>query len=194
MNRNRLQGGRGCPNRERGASRNAHRAYCPAPPPLPSAVSPYGTYPYAPLPKRRNIGLLVVVVILIVIVVVVALAAIVYVMTSGLASGSKPVVTFSNVMKQNAVTWTIAIASASPAVAPSNYKLNFGIGTTTGTAVKMGANDVITTVTVTGATPSSVGVKWTDLGGTGTVKGGDVLTFAFLYSDGSQIQSKSWQA
>ena len=179
-----------------------------APPPLPSAVPPYGTYPYAPLPKRRNIGLLVVVVILIVIVVVVALAAIVYVMTSGLVSGSKPVVTFSNVMKQNAVTWTIAIASASPAVAPSNYKLNFGIGTTTGTAVKMGANDVITTVTVTGATPSSVGVKWTDLGGTGTVKGGDVLTFAFpsapaagtsltfylLYSDGSQIQSKSWQA
>ncbi len=106
------------------------------------------------------------------------------------ASSSKPVVTFSSVMKQ------------------SNYKVNFGIGTNTGTVQNMGTNGANVTVTVAGATPASVGVKWTDLGGTGTVKGGDIITIAFpsapapgtsltfylLYSDGSQIQFKSWQA
>jgi len=140
----------------------------------------------------------------------VVLAAVLYVMVSGLITGpgaQKPLVTFSGVTKVNAVTWTFSVASAQPAVAVSNYKLNFGIGTNTGSAVSMGLNGVNTTVTVTGATPASVGVKWTDLGGTGQVKGGDIITIAFpsapatgtsltlylLYSDGSQIQSKQWQ-
>jgi hypothetical protein len=61
-------------------------------------------------------------------------------------------------------------------------------------------------VTVAGATPGSVNVKWTDLGGTGQVKGGDIFTIAFpsapstgasltfylLYSDGSQVQTQQW--
>ena len=140
----------------------------------------------------------------------VVLAAVLYVMVSGLITGpgaSKPLVTFSGINKVNAVTWSFTVASAQPAVAPSNYKLNFQIGQTAGTAVNMGATNVNTTVTVTGATPSSVGIKWTDLGGTTTVKGGDIFTIAFpsapasgtaltfylLYSDGSQIQSKNWQ-
>jgi flagellin-like protein len=140
----------------------------------------------------------------------VVLAAVLYVMVSGLITGpgaQKPLVTFSGVTKVNAVTWTFTVASAQPAVAASNYKLNFGIGTNTGTAVSMGTNGVNTTVAVPGQTPASVGVKWTDLGGTGQVKGGDILTIAFpsapttgtsltfylLYSDGSQIQSKQWQ-
>jgi flagellin-like protein len=140
----------------------------------------------------------------------VVLAAVLYVMVSGLITpvgGNKPLVTFSSVTKVNAWSWTFTVASASPTVAPSNYKLNFGIGSFTGTAVNMGASNVNTTVTVTGATPASVGVKWTDLGGTTTVKGGDIFTIAFpsapasgtsltfylLYSDGSQIQLKQWQ-
>jgi flagellin-like protein len=140
----------------------------------------------------------------------VVLAAVLYVMVSGLITGpgaQKPLVTFSGVTKVNAVTWTFTVASAQPAVAVSNYKLNFGIGTNTGTAVNMGTNNVNTTVTVTGATPASVGLKWTDLGNTGQVKGGDIITVAFpsapgsgtsltfylLYSDGSQVQSKQWQ-
>jgi hypothetical protein len=119
----------------------------------------------------------------------------------------KPVVTFTGVTKINAVTYTFTVASAQPSVDVSNYKINFGIGMNTGTAVNMGQGNVNTTVNVTGATPASVGVKWTDLGGTGQVKGGDILTVAFpspaatgialtfylLYSDGSQIQSKVWQ-
>jgi len=106
------------------------------------------------------------------------------------------------------VTWTFSVASAQPSVAQSNYKVNFGIGTNTGTVANMGANNANVTVSVTGATPASVGVKWTDLGGTGTVKGGDIITIAFpsapatstaltfylLYSDGSQVQSQQWQA
>src|SRR5437870_5360024 len=141
----------------------------------------------------------------------VVLAAVLYVMVSGLITpvgGNKPLVTFSPVTKVNAVTWTFSVASAQPSVAQSNYKVNFGIGTNTGTVANMGANGANVTVTVTGATPASVGVKWTDLGGTGTVKGGDIITIAFpsapatstsltfylLYSDGSQVQSKVWQA
>ena len=140
----------------------------------------------------------------------VVLAAVLYVMVSGLITGpgaQKPLVTFSGVTKVNAVTWTFTVASAQPAVAASNYKLNFGIGTNTGTAVSMGTNGVNTTVAVPGQTPASVGVKWTDLGGTGQVKGGDILTIAFpsapatgtsltfylIYSDGSQVQSQQWQ-
>ena len=140
----------------------------------------------------------------------VVLAAVLYVMVSGLITpvgGNKPVVAFSSVTKVNAWSWTFTVASATPAVASSNYKLNFGIGTFTGAAVNMGANGANTTVTVTGATPSTVGVKWTDLGGTGTIKGGDIFTIAFpsapasgtsltfylLYSDGSQIQFQAWQ-
>jgi hypothetical protein len=71
----------------------------------------------------------------------------------------------------------------------------------------MGTSGNNATVTVAGATPGSVNVKWTDIGGTGQVKGGDIFTIAFpsapaagasltfylLYSDGSQIQSKQWQ-
>ncbi len=141
----------------------------------------------------------------------VVLAAVLYVMVSGLITGpgpTKPLVTFGGITKVNTLTWTFSVASASTAVAPSNYKLNFAIGQFTGTATNMGANGANTTVTVTGATPGSVGVKWTDLGGTGTVKGGDIFTISFptpapasgtsltmylLYSDGSQIQTKAWQ-
>src|SRR6058998_3530056 len=141
----------------------------------------------------------------------VVLAAVLYVMVSGLITpvgGNKPLVTFSSVTKVNAVTWTFSIASAQPTVAQSNYKVNFGIGTNTGTVQNMGTNGANVTVTVAGATPASVGVKWTDLGGTGTVKGGDIITIAFpsapatstqltfylLYSDGSQVQLQQWQA
>ena len=143
----------------------------------------------------------------------VVLAAVLYVMVSGLIGGgpgaTKPFVTFSGVTKVNSAVWTFSIASASPAVAPANYKLNFGVGTATGTAVNMGTTGTNTTVT-TGGTPANVGVKWTDLGGEGTVNAGDQFTITFapaslptigqsltlylLYSDGSQIQTKNWQA
>ncbi len=136
----------------------------------------------------------------------VVLAAVLYVMVSGLITpvgGNKPLVTFSSVTKVNQVTWTFSVASAQPSVSQSNYKVNFGIGTNTGTVANMGASNANVTITVAGAT-----VKWTDLGGTGTVKGGDIITIAFpsapatstaltfylLYSDGSQVQSQSWQA
>ena len=140
----------------------------------------------------------------------VVLAAVLYVMVSGLITGpgaQKPLVTFSGVTKLNAVTWQFTVASAQPAVAVSNYKLNFGIGSNTGTAVNMGLNGVNTTVTMSAGTPASVGVKWTDLGGTGQIKGGDILTIAFpsaptagttltfylLYWDGPTVQSQAWQ-
>jgi archaeal type IV pilus assembly protein PilA len=141
----------------------------------------------------------------------VVLAAVLYVMVSGLLTGpgpSKPLVTFGSPSKVNAVTWTITIAGAQPSIASSNYKINFGIGTATGTAVNMGSSGTNVTVTVTGGSPASVGVKWTNLGGQGTVTAGDIMTIAFpsapttgtsltlylLYSDGSQIQKATWTA
>src|SRR5947208_14479159 len=66
----------------------------------------------------------------------VVLAAVLYVMVSGLITpvgGNKPLVTFSAVTKVNQVTWTFSVASAQPSVSQSNYKVNFGIGTTAGT-------------------------------------------------------------
>ena len=75
----------------------------------------------------------------------------------------------------------------------------------------MGASGVNTTVTISGATPSSVGVTWTDFTGTGQLTGrlqagnifviafpsppqiGIRLTFYLLYSDGSRVQSHVWQ-
>ena len=139
----------------------------------------------------------------------VVLAAVLYVMVSGLITGpgaQKPLVTFGGVTKMNTMTWTFSVASAQPAVAASNYKVNFGIGLNTGAAVAMGTSGINATVTIAGATPGSVNVKWTDIGGTAQVKGGDIITIAFpsapatgasltfylLYSDGSQVQTKQW--
>ena len=153
---------------------------------------------------------IILLVVVLVIAIPVILAGVLYVMVSGLISvpgTQKPFVTFSSITKVDAVTWTFSVASASPAVASSNYKINFGIGTATGGATSMGTSGANVSVT-TGSTPATVGVKWIDLGGEGTVNSGDVFTIAFpsaptigtalsfylLYTDGSQIQSLSWQA
>src|SRR5436190_1910189 len=115
----------------------------------------------------------------------VVLAAVLYVMVSGLITpvgGNKPLVTFSAVTKVNAVTWTFSIASAQPSVAQSNYKVNFGIGTNTGTVANMGASNANVTITVAGATPASDRKSGVEGRRTGTVKGGEVNTTA-LQSD-----------
>jgi hypothetical protein len=182
----------------------------PTPPPPPAYGPGYWPYGYAPPPRPDHTALLVVVVVVLIIVGV-ALPAILYVMVSNLIQGpvsSRPLVTFISPTKVNAMTWTLTVASAQPQVAPSNYQLNFGIGAKIGTAVNMGPSNVNTTVAVFGATPSSVGIRWTDLGGTGRLKGGDTFTIAFpsapatgtsltfylLYVDGTIVQSSTWQA
>jgi hypothetical protein len=182
----------------------------PGPPGPPIPGPPPWGYPY-PRPKPDHTVLIVVIVVVIVILVPTVLAAVLYVMVSGLITPhpglQKPLVSFTGVTKVNALTWTFSVASAQPSVGPSNYQLNFGIGTKIGAAVPMGTSNVNSTVTVTGAIPASVSIKWTDLGGTGRVKGGDIftiqfpsapssgtlLTFYLVYSDGSLIQSSTWQ-
>src|SRR5947207_14561770 len=64
----------------------------------------------------------------------VVLAAVLYVMVSGLispVSGNKPLVPFSSVTQSSGNT-TIGVAGASQPVSPSNYKVNFAGGGTTG--------------------------------------------------------------
>ena len=175
-----------------------------------AAPAGYPLYPVLP-PHRANLGWIIVLIVVLVIAVPSVLAGVLYIMVSGLLTPSpgsaKPFVTFSSVTKMNFLTWTFSVASASPAVSPSYFKLNFGIGTATGTAMNMGTSGQNVSVT-TGTVPATVGISWTDLGGEGTVNAGDTLTIAFpsapatgtsltfhlLYSDGSQIQSISWQA
>src|SRR5438046_10668545 len=85
----------------------------------------------------------------------VVLAAVLYVMVSGLispVSGNKPLVTFSSVT-QSSGNATIGVAGASQAVSPSNYKVNWPVAGTTGSAVAIpttGGN----LVSVTTGTPT----------------------------------------
>lgn len=115
-------------------------------------------------------------------------------------------ITFGRISKIDGVTWSFCVASG-PAVDPWNYSMNFGIGVNTGSAVTMGGSNVNTTVQVPGATPSSVGIKWTDVNGNGKVDTGDRFTVSFpsvpvggtsltfyVLSGGAQVQSLQWTA
>jgi len=138
----------------------------------------------------------------------VVLAAVLYVMVSGLITpvgGNKPVLTFgaATLSSGNA---TIAVAGSSQSVSPSNYKVNLAVAGSTGTAIAMPTTSGgSVNIVVSGTTYR---VYWTDIGGEGTINGGDQfrvtgnnlpLTAArayvlhLLWSDGSAIQSMSWQ-
>ncbi len=139
----------------------------------------------------------------------VVLAAVLYVMVSGLigpTGTSKPVVSFTTgVPVTNGEQ--LAIASASQAVGPANYKVNLAVNGTAGSAIAMpttGGGSV--SITVTGITGAFT-VAWTDIGGEKTVNGGDSFTvthaspglpakstyiFYLLWSDGSQITSTTF--
>jgi flagellin-like protein len=132
----------------------------------------------------------------------VVLAAVLYVMVSGLLTGpgpQRPVVTFSSA---TAITngYTFSLAGVSQVVAPSNYKVNYQVNSTTGTAVVLAPSMSV----VVGA--STYTVTWIDPGGERTVNGGDrfeitrtggipissSFTFYLLWSDGTVIQSQAY--
>jgi flagellin-like protein len=145
----------------------------------------------------------------------VVLAAVLYVMVSGLIGGpstSKPTVAFTT-PAPNGIGEQISVASASQAVGPANYKVNFAAAGSPGTAAAMpttGGGFVVLTVGT-----SFYRVNWTDIGGEKTVNGGDsfVVTkvtstagtsylvlpastqfvFYLLWSDGAQITSANFQ-
>jgi len=141
----------------------------------------------------------------------VVLAAVLYVMVSGLITpigGTKPLVTFNAVSQTNGNA-TFSVAASSPVFGPSNYKVNLVVGTTPGVAVAMpttgtGTNNFVSVVV--GAT--TYRIYWTDIGGEVTVNAADqfrvtgnngpltpsvtAFTFHLLWSDGSGIQTTSW--
>ena len=137
----------------------------------------------------------------------VVLAAVLYVMVSGLITpvgGNKPLVTFAAV-DQSSGNATIAVAGASQSVSPSNYKVNLQVGSNTGSAVAMPTTGgLFATMTINSVVYR---IYWTDIGGGNTINEGDqfrvtgngvALTtassyvFYLLWSDGGQIQTRSW--
>ena len=157
----------------------------------------------------------IVIVVVLIVAVPVVLAAVLYTMTSGLISGpgpSKPVVSFAT-PTPSGLGERLTVASASQAVGPANYHLNLGVDGLTGTAVGMPTTGGAYTVLAVGS--RFYRVNWTDIGGEGTLTGGDAFTltqtnllgtpylplpgtstftFYLLWSDGSQISSVSFQA
>jgi len=134
----------------------------------------------------------------------VVLAAVLYVMVSGLlgpGTTTKPVITFGAVTLGSG-TATFAIADTSQAVSYSNYKVNLKVNTTFGSAKALAASGTQTAMgTILG---DAYTVTYQDVGGDNTVNAGDQFTvgglqsqttyqFLLLWSDGSQIQEKSWQ-
>lgn len=137
----------------------------------------------------------------------VVLAAVLYVMVSGLITpvgGNKPVLTFgaASLSSGNA---TIAIAGASQAASPSNYKLNLEVAGVAGTAQAMPTTSGGFSTVIVGTT--TYRIYWTDLGGGLTINAGDqfrvtgnnaplpgATTFVLhlLWSDGSAIQSATF--
>ena len=145
----------------------------------------------------------------------VVLAAVLYVMVSGLITSpgtSKPTVALGTATLVGSFkNESIPVASASQSVAPTNYKVNLLFGSTTGVAVAApatsGAGGQVSVVV--GA--NTYKIAWTDIGGEGTVNGGDSFTVTFwgstnvqatmpsgsytfflLWSDGSQITSQTF--
>ena len=119
------------------------------------------------------------------------------------AAVTRPVLTFTspNFAEGNVTVW---VAIVSQAVAPSNYRVNMQVNSTTGTAVGL----PVVSGSFASLTVGSRGfrVYWTDIGGEGTVNGGDgfritgdgvplpgasSLTLYLLWTDGALIQSAS---
>jgi len=112
---------------------------------------------------------------------------------------SKPVITFGAVTLTG-TTATFSVADVSQAVSPSSYRFNLQANTTFGTARALGTSGTGVAVTVGGVTHT---VTYTDIGGDATVNAGDQFSvagllpatyykFMLLWSDGSQIQERSW--
>jgi len=113
------------------------------------------------------------------------------------------VLTFGGPVQSNGNV-TVAVADTSQSVAPSNYKVNLQVGTTIGTAVAMPTTNGGFVSVVVGST--TYRVYYYDIGGGLLVNGGDqfrttgtnvaltsgAYTFYLLWSDGSQIQTSTW--
>ncbi|HLE55026.1 MAG TPA: zinc ribbon domain-containing protein [Thermoplasmata archaeon] len=126
------------------------------------------------------------------------------------STSTRPVVAFGSPVPSGSGE-TCIIASASQAVGPGNYRVNLEANGSVGSATAMptigGGFVVLTTGT------GFYRVNWTDIGGEGTLNGGDAFsvthtdstgttflampgstffTFYLLWSDGAQIASISW--
>lgn len=114
-------------------------------------------------------------------------------------SRTKPVLTFGSVTLSG-TTAAITVVDVSLAVHPSCYRFNLQANGVSGSAQNLGASGIAVSIAVANVTYV---VTYVDLGGDGTVNGGDGFsvrdmragtqyTFHLLWSDGSQVSSRSW--
>ena len=122
------------------------------------------------------------------------------------AGSNKPVVTFGSPdLTTSPGNATIIVSGASQAVAPTNYKANLQIGTSAGTAVAMPPTGGSYVSIIVGSTVYRI--YWIDVDGGNTISAGDQFrisgngvalpsgssfTFYLLWSDGSAIQTSTW--
>ncbi len=172
-----------------------------APPPA------YAYYPAAIPPKKDNAAIIIAVVLVVLVVGSIAGSAILYVMVSGLIGGtSRPVMTLVLSRRSN-LSAVVLVADVEPATSPSYFKANIKVGANVGTAVGLPTLSGGTApITVPGV--GTFQLSWLNVLGSGLVTGGDQFSLAypgfipsgtgisliFLWTDGSNIASVSWQA
>jgi len=176
--------------------------------------SPYGMYPPTyPMPAKSSDAALVVLLVVILLVAIVVLPAVFYVLVSGLISGpglSKPVVMFGT-PTATPDGELIPVASATPGVSPTNYRINLRYEGTIGIAVAAPRTLAPSYLNITGVA-GFFQVSWTDIGGDRILNSGDYYTLRFftragmqanlplgsyvfylLWSDGSEVAQVSFQ-
>lgn len=139
----------------------------------------------------------------------VVLAAVVYLMASGLLSGTNnvpPVVAFSSVQPfaQGTYNSTFAVADASRSITMPNYRFALKVNLSVSNATNFAASGFAAKVTVNGV---DFRVTWMDLDGGNTLSSGDSITvsgnlkslpkstsfdFVLLWTDGSALTNVAW--
>jgi len=169
---------------------------------------PYAPYGYPPPPRKDKTALIIVIVVLAIVLIPVAASAILYILVSGLIQqpvANRPVVTLVR-SSGTATGSTILVAGAQPTVSPGQFRVNLAAGDAFGIASSLpAASDVTVSISVTGYSQPFT-VRWVDIGGDGTVNGGDQfvvgfpsalpsgtsMTFFLLWYDGSAVATLQW--
>ncbi len=161
------------------------------------------------LPHRDERAVAPVIAEILLVAITVTIAGVVYLTANSFSLQAKvpsgPYMVLSSAQVDGGVA-TLTILGASRSVLPGSYQVNLAVAGQLGKATGLPVAGVPATVSVSGA---SYRIAWTDVGNTGTLAQGDVITirpsggsvpggtaftFYLLWSDGSVVASASWLA